>query len=152
MSKFCYFKERNAHIIAAYKAGATIQQLVERYQFSEYTTKRIVGHRTPRKQGKGIRDAIKLRNQNIVGDAKRGWTVEELCKGYDLSKVSVLEVLRKNNYGLKQMNADKELRELVKKHKAIQVKKLEPPKKYTKEWTELQWKEAYRREQLGVIL
>ena len=156
--RFSYFKSRNKNIIDTYNNGATIQELAARYQYTEVTIKRITGHREPRKsQGKGINEAIRLRNESIVQQLCAFIPIEEIADNHDVSIYTVESVKNQNKDIVKKAKADKELEALVKRHKVRldrinqrEVKK-EPPEKYSNEWVELQWEEAHQRDREGVI-
>ena len=90
---------------------------------------------------------FKERNKRIREQYKNGKTIEEIAEEFKLAPKTIKQKVRDEN--------ETQLAKIVEKHKIRlepKPKPYTPPKKYSKEWTELQWKEGYRREQLGVIL
>jgi len=86
-----------------------------------------------------MREHTKSRNKSIARCAENGMDIKDICSEYGLSLVSIRRILNLYNIGV--VDSGKEFKALVKKYT------IKPPlKKYSREWTDAQWLEGYRRD------
>lgn len=136
--KFSYFEERDKRIREQYRTGKTIEEIAEYFNLMPKTIKQKV-----RSTGEVYaKDAI-------IADLHAGLDVAEIASRNNVNIYTVKYIRDKEGI------EEKQLAKIVEKHTVRLEPKSKPkpePKKYSKEWTELQWEEGHRREQLGVIL
>jgi len=88
-----------------------------------------------------------IRNANIILDYKNNLTIQEIANKHELSYAHAGRLVRKliPEY-TRRYKMDEADRALKNKYYHARQKRLEPIKKYSPEWTELQWKQGYERE------